>query len=87
MNFGVDQHDPYLWESIVGAFHQQFADRVKMCDGNIDDYIAKFDLLVNQAGYQADDPQILEKFVNGLPASLYETIYQLDEPTTYEGWQ
>ena len=63
-NFGVDQFDPYLWESIKGAFCQQFADMLekeraqmqlrqgfKMKDGNIDEYVSKFDLLVDQAGY------------------------------------
>ena len=63
--------------------HQGF----KMKEGNIDEYVSKFDLLVDQAGYRADDPQTLEKFINGLPASLYETIYQLDDPKMYEGWQ
>ena len=58
-----------------------------MRDGNIDEYVSKFDLLVDQAGYRADDPQTLEKFINGLPALLYKTIYQLDNPQTYEGWQ
>ena len=58
----------------------------KMKDGNIDKYISKFDLLVDQAGYRADDPQTLKKFINGLPASLYEMIYQLDNPQTYKGW-
>ena len=99
-NFGVDQYDPYLWESIEGAFRRQFADTLekeraqmqlrqgfKMKDGNIDEYVAKFNLLVDQAGYRADDPQTLEKFINGLPASLYETVYQLDDPKTYEEWR
>ena len=99
-NFGVDQFDPYLWERIEGAFCRQFANTLekeraqmqlrqgfKMKDGNIDEYISKFDLLVDQAGYRADDPQMLEKFINGLPASLYETIYQLDDPKTYKGWR
>ena len=99
-NFGVDQYDPYLWASIEGAFRRQFADTLekeraqmqlrqgfRMRNGNIDEYVAKFDLLVDQAGYRADDPQTLEKFINGLPASLYETVYQLDDPQTYEAWR
>ena len=99
-NFGVDQYDPYLWESIEGAFRRQFADTLekeraqmqlrqgfRMKDGNINKYVSKFDLLVDQAGYRADDPQTLKKFINGLPASLYKTIYQLDNPKTYEGWR
>jgi hypothetical protein len=46
-----------------------------------------FDTLVAQAGYKADDAQMLEKFISGLPVSLYETIYQLDDPKTYESWR
>jgi hypothetical protein len=58
-----------------------------MKDGKIDEYVAEFDTLVAQAGYKADDAQTLEKFISGLPASLYETIYQLDDPKTYEAWR
>jgi hypothetical protein len=58
-----------------------------MKDGKIDEYVVEFDMLVAQAGYKADDAQTLEKFISGLPASLYETIYQLDDPRTYEGWR
>jgi hypothetical protein len=58
-----------------------------MKDGKIDEYVAEFDTLIAQAGYKADDAQTLEKFISGLPASLYETIYQLDDPKTYEGWR
>jgi hypothetical protein len=59
---------------------------VRMKEGKIDEYVAEFDTLVAQAGYKADDAQTLEKFISGLPASLYETIYQLDDPKTYEAW-
>jgi hypothetical protein len=98
--YHVDQYDPYLWESIEGAFCRQFVDTLEkeraqtklrqgihMKDGNIDEYVATFDTLVAQAGYKADDAQTLEKFISGLPVSLYETIYQLDDPKTYEGWR
>jgi hypothetical protein len=97
--YHVNQYDPYLWESIEGAFRRQFTNTLEkeqaqtklrqgicMKDGKIDDYITEFDTLVTQAGYKANDAQTLEKFISGLPASLYETIYQLDDPKTYEGW-
>jgi hypothetical protein len=58
-----------------------------MKDRQIDEYVATFDTLVAQAGYKADNAQTLEKFISGLPASLYETIYQLDDPKTYKGWR
>jgi hypothetical protein len=96
--YHVNQYDPYFWESIEGAFRQQFADTLEkeqaqtklrqgihMKDRKIDEYVAEFDTLVAQAGYKADDAQMLEKFISGLPALLYETIYQLDDPKTYEG--
>jgi hypothetical protein len=57
-----------------------------MKEGKIDEYVAEFDTLVAQAGYKADDAQVLEKFISGLPASLYKTIYQLDDLKTYEAW-
>jgi hypothetical protein len=98
--YHVDQYDPYLWTSIEGAFRRQFADTlemeraqnklrqgIRMKEGKIDEYVAEFDTLIAQAGYKADDAQMLEKFISGLPASLYETIYQLDDPKTYEAWR
>jgi hypothetical protein len=98
--YHIDQYDPYLWESIEGAFRRQFANtlekeqaqtklrqEVHMKDGDIDKYVATFDMLIAQAGYKADDAQTLEKFISGLPALLYETIYQLDDPKNYEGWR
>jgi hypothetical protein len=97
--YHVDQYNPYLWTSIEGAFRRQFADTlekeraqnklrhgIRMKDGKIDEYVAEFDTLVAQAGYKANDAQTLKKFISGLPASLYETIYQLDDPKTYEVW-
>jgi hypothetical protein len=98
--YHVDQYNPYLWEGIEGAFHRQFANMLEkeqaqtklrqgicMKDRNINEYIAAFDTLVAQAGYKADDAQMLEKFISGLPVSLYKTIYQLDDPKTYEAWR
>jgi hypothetical protein len=91
--YRIDQYDPYLWESIEGAFCRQFTDTLEkervqtklrqgihMKDGQIDEYVTTFDMLVAQAGYKADNAQMLEKFISGLPVSLYETIYQLDDP-------
>jgi hypothetical protein len=60
---------------------------IRIKDGNIDEYVAAFDTLVAQAGYKADNTQTLEKFISGLPALLYKTIYQLDDPKTYEAWR
>jgi hypothetical protein len=97
---GWPRHDPRLWQGIEHTFRESFADTLeaerakailrqglKMKDGRIDKYVAKFEELVAQAGYDLDDGQTIEKFTNGLPVSLWETVYDLDEPTTYEQWR
>ena len=58
-----------------------------MKEGDINAYVAQFDALVAQAGYDLDDPQTIEKFTNGLPTALWETVYTMDDPTTYEEWR
>ena len=60
---------------------------VHMKEGDIDTYVAQFDALVAQAGYDLDNPQTIEKFMNGLPTTLWETIYTMDDLTTYEEWR
>jgi hypothetical protein len=57
-----------------------------MKDGDINEYVSQFDTLVNEAGFDPDDDQTLEKFTRGLPIGLYENIYQFDAPTNYEEW-
>jgi hypothetical protein len=58
-----------------------------MKDRRIDEYVAKFEELVAQAGYDLDDGQTIEKFTNGLPVSLWEVVYDLDEPNMYKQWR
>ena len=57
-----------------------------MKEGDIDVYVAQFDTLVAQAGYNLDNPQTIEKFTNGLLTALWETIHTMDDPTTYKEW-
>jgi hypothetical protein len=96
----ISEFNPILWTDIEDAFRQQFADTMKqekaqatlrqgifMKEGNIDEYVAQFDTLVHEAGFDPDDLQTLEKFTRGLPIGLYENIYQFNLPTDYEGWR
>jgi hypothetical protein len=96
----ISKFNLILWNDIEDAFRWQFADTMKkekaqamlrqgifMRDGNIDKYILQFDTLVNEAGFDPDDPQTLEKFTRGLPIGLYKNIYQFDSPTNYEEWR
>ena len=93
------QTDWRLYQEIDLDFQRVFADTLEgeqakailwggihMKEGDIDAYIAQFDALVAQAGYDLDDPQTIEKFTNRLPTALWETIYTMDDPTTYKEW-
>ena len=97
---GWAQTDRRLYQEIELDFRRAFADTlegeqakailrggIRMKEGNIDGYVAQFDALVAQAGYDLDDPQTIEKFTNGLPTALWETVYTMDDPTTYEEWR
>ena len=97
---GWAQTDGRLYREIELDFRRAFADTlegerakailrggIQMKEGDIDAYVAQFDALVAQAGYDLDDPQTIEKFTNGLPTSLWETVYTMDDPTTYEEWR
>ena len=97
---GWAQTDRRLYQEIELDFRRAFADTlegerakailrggIRMKEGDIDAYVAQFDALVAQAGYDLDDPQTIEKFTNGLPTLLWETVYTMDDPTTYEEWR
>ena len=97
---GVSQFDNRLWNNILQAFRRQFADvlskeraqaqldaGIRMKEGKIDDYIALFEQLVRYAGYDINAEQTLKYFIKGLPRTLYEAMYQHDDPRTYEDWR
>ena len=52
-----------------------------------DRYISKFEELVCHAGYNINDPLTIGHYTKGLPWGLYETIYQFDNPRTFEAWR
>jgi hypothetical protein len=60
---------------------------IYMKDGDIDGYVALFDMLVSEAGFDPDDKHTLKKFTSGLPIGLFENIYQFDMPKTYQEWR
>jgi hypothetical protein len=85
---------------VLEAFRRQFGDvlskeraqaqldaGIHMKDGRVDDYIALFEQLVRHAGYNINAEQTLKYFTKGLPRALYETMYQHDDPRTYEEWR
>src|ERR1700761_4402462 len=100
VDMGVQTRDRWLWDSCLLSFNRQFADTlqkeksrmtlrqgIRMQEQDLDGYIAHFEELVRHAGYDINGPQTIDMFTRGLPTSLYETIYQHDQPETFEQWR
>ena len=51
---------------------------------DLDKYIAKFEELIRHAQYNINGPQTINMFTRGLPMTLCETIFQHDNPRTFE---
>ena len=99
-NNGVHPANQNLWNTIERAFRRNFADMleqehaqailkrgIKMQGENMDNYIAQFEHLAQQARYHLDNPQTLDLFTQGLLDALYTKIYKLDDPQDYEQWK
>ena len=97
---GVLTTSNWLWNTLKRAFRRTFADTmsqeraqaelkkgVKMEKQNLDEYVAKFERLVRHAGYDLDNLQTIDLFTAGLPNQLYQKIYDLDDPQTYDQWK
>ena len=80
--------DHWLWDSTLQSFTQQFADTlqqekakmtlrqgIKMQRQDLNEYIAKFEELVQHAQYDINGLQTIDMFTRGLPITLYETIF------------
>ena len=87
--------DKWLWESTSTAFNRQYADILeqekakimlrqgfKMEHEELDAYISKFEQAVRHAGFDVNDPMVLDKFTDGLPCKMYEDIYTAKHPRT-----
>ena len=97
---GIRMTDRWLWDSTLQSFTRQFTDMlqqekarmtlrqgIKMQGQDLDEYTAKFEELVRHAQYDINGPQTIDMFTRGLPATLYETIFQHDNPRTFEQWR
>ena len=60
---------------------------IKMQGQDIDKYIARFEELVQHTQYDINGPQTIDMFTRGLPTTLYKTIFQHDNPRTFEQWR
>ena len=60
---------------------------MRMQQGDLDDYIAKFERQARVAEYDLDNALTIDLFIKGLPKDLVEKALQLDEPRTYNEWK
>jgi hypothetical protein len=75
---GISKKDEQLWDLFIVDFktaflnitHKQTAytelERLRMVDDNLDQYIATFNRVLKQAGFQASDQGSVDRFKKGL---------------------
>ena len=54
---------------------------------DLNEYIAKFEELIQHAQYDINGPQTIDMFTRGLPITLYKAIFQHDNLRTFEQWR
>src|SRR5260370_24266685 len=86
------------WQVVEHNFKQAFIDyavkekaqdelhKLKMKEGNIDQYIMDFQLLTMDANVDLDEPTVLQLFYFGLPAGLAEKCIFIDSPNNFNSW-
>ena len=58
-----------------------------MKQGDLDAYIAEYEVLVEMAGYDPNSQLTLKIFTDSLPTKLYKDALQLDRPHNYAEWK
>ena len=56
---------------------------INMKQGDLDAYIAEYEVLVEMAGYDPNSQLTLKIFTDGLPTELYKDALRLDCPRNY----
>jgi hypothetical protein len=86
------------WQVMEREFKKAFVDyaesekandelrKLKMKDGNVDTYIARFTQLAHRGGHNPDQPKLLHLFGQGLPQTLANKCLELNDPNTFEEW-
>ena len=87
------------WQVLEGRFKNAFIDyaenvcaqeelkKLRMKEGNVDEYIATFELLGQHAQGDLDDPFLLIHFVCGLPKALADACIDMESPETFQEWK
>ena len=89
-----------LWDHVYDSFRRQYANMqeqeraedmlqrgISMRVGELDAYIAEYEVLVEMAGYDPNSRLTLKIFTDGLSMELYKDVLQLDHPCNYAEWK
>ena len=86
------------WQVVEHNFKQAFVNyavkekaqdelhKLKMKEGNIDQYIADFQLLAMDANVDLDEPTVLQLFYFGLPPQLADRCIFINSPNDFDFW-
>jgi Retrotransposon gag protein len=86
------------WQALEAEFKKVFIDyamhkraqnelrKLRMKEGNMDEYIAAFQLLGHHVGVDLNDPSVLCLFAQGLPKSLAKSCIDIKSPENFEQW-
>jgi len=96
---GIHENDRRLVAHLEKEFKTAFGDSLEkihvqemlrngivMKGYEIDKYVAQFEGLVQKAGYDYKEPQVIDLFTNGIEGTLYESCEELDHPRSYGEW-
>ena len=87
------------WQVLEGQFKSAFVDyaedvcaqeelkKLKMKEGNVDKYVATFELLGQRAQGDLDNPFLLTHFARGLPKALVDACIDNESPETFQEWK
>ena len=60
--------------------------KLKMRDGNINQYIARFRQLALLGGHNVDQPSVMNLITLGMPKALTDVCLDLHDPENFEEW-
>ena len=87
------------WQVLEGRFKSAFVDyaedvhaqeelkKLKMKEGNVDEYVATFELLGQYAQGDLNNPFLLTHFACGLPKALVDVCINNESPETFQEWK
>jgi hypothetical protein len=95
---GALQSDKYLYWETHTAFQNTFTDtmtmqkakneiqNLKMKDGDVDGYTARFEQLCRLGNYNVNDEAVIDMYRRGLYPKLQVNVIQNERPFTYHEW-